>query len=103
MSEDSEERWRGRVDATLEGIQLEFIPLRALPQAIAVMQLTSEREAQEREKEAKDRRQHDQEHDERLERIEAKLDKGNRRVQWMLALSPVVVALIGVAGLLLKG
>lgn len=103
MSPESEERWRGRVDATLEGIKNELIPLRALPQAMAVMQLAAEREAEERDKEAKIRKQRDEEHDKRLARIETKLDKGNRRLQWMLGLSPVVVALIGVAGLLLKG
>lgn len=99
---DSEERWRGRVDATLEGIQHEFVPLRSLPQAMAVMQLTAEREAAERKKRAEEHAKRDALQDKRLARIETKLDKGNRRMQWAVALAPIVVALITVAGLLLK-
>lgn len=98
-----EARWRGHVDAKLEGIGNELIPLRALPQAIAVMQIASEREAVEREKEAKARRKRDEEHDARLARIEEKLDKGNRRRTTLLGLVPVFVALITTAGFLLKG
>lgn len=96
-------RWEGRVEAQLEAVTNELLPLKPVPGHLAVVANTVERMERLWQAEAKARADRDDAQDERLQRIEAKVEKGNNRRALLLGLVPVFVALITTAGFLLKG
>lgn len=90
-------RWGGQVDAHLEGIRTELMVLKPLPGTMGV--LVNKVDSLERAMQRVEA--HDQAVDEILDKLCKAVDKGNSRRAWLALWSPVFVALISVAGVLL--
>lgn len=96
-------RWEGRVEAQLEALQNEMLPLKPLPGHMALVANTVERMERALKEDRQQRADRDEAQDQRLASIERKLDKSTSRRNLLLGLVPVFVALITTAGFLLKG
>jgi hypothetical protein len=98
-----QDRWEGRIEAQLEAVTNELLPLKPVPGHLALVANTVERMERLWLQREQDREVRDKQQDERLERIETLVAKGNNRRALLLGLVPVFVALITTAGFLLKG
>lgn len=98
-----DDRWEGRVEAQLEAVSNELLPLKPVPGHLAIVANTVERMERLWTQASQDAEVRNELQDKRLARIEAKIDKSTNRRNLLLGLVPVFVALITTAGFLLKG
>lgn len=95
-------RWAGRVDAKLETVTNELLPLKPLPQQVGTLINTVERMERHRKEDNTARAERDDKQDKRLEAIEKAVDRAASRRATAAIWVPVLVSLITVAGFLLK-
>lgn len=103
VSDDLENsRWAGRVDAKLETVTNELLPLKPLPQQVGTLINTVERMERHRKEDNAARVERDEIQDRRLAAIEKAVDKAASRRATAAIWVPVFVALITTAGFLAK-
>lgn len=89
------------MEAQLEAVTNELLPLKAVPGHLAVVANTVERMERAWQADAKERADRDEAQDKTLEKLTEKVNRSANLRTWVLGLVPFFVALVGVAGLLL--
>jgi hypothetical protein len=103
VGETEDSRWGGLVDARLEALHNEMLPLKPLPQQLGTLINTVERMERHRKEDADACAERDEAQDVRLAAIEKSMDRAAGRRATAAVWVPVLVALITTAGFLLAG